>query len=88
MVVIYKDIPDTDFICAFDSEIRLRVSRVEKSKFFELSRKSLCAILDNCILVFEEIGNQIAPKEDVLKAVFWYRKWLGEKTMYILNTTD
>ena len=88
LVVTYKDVPDTDFICDCKAEIRLRVSKIPKNKLFELSKTCLCAILDNCILVFEEIGNTLGTNEEILKAIFWYRNWLGEKTMYILNPVE
>lgn len=88
LVVMYKNAPDIDFVCQCDGKVRLRVCKVEKSRFFDLSKKSLCAIVENCMLVFEEIGCQVAPKEEILKAILWYKRWLGEKHMYILNPTD
>lgn len=88
LVVQYNDVPDTNFICDCRGRVRLRVSKIEKNRYFEVSRNSLCAVLDNCILVFDEIAHSLGSRHEILRAVFWYRRWLGEQTMLILTADD
>lgn len=85
LVLIYKDLPDTDFLCECNGGIRLKITKVNKSRFFELSRKSLCAILDTCVLVFEDVSHSLVAKDDILRAISWYKKWAGQPRMLLLN---
>ena len=84
-MVNYRDMPNTDFLCEYGGDVRLKVSKVDKTDLLSLSGEYLCAIVESCILVFENIGNSVGSKDDIFKAIFWYKKRNGFKTMFILK---
>ena len=85
LIVHYRDMPDTDFLCEYDGDMRLKVSRIPKSDILSLPLNYFCAIVDSCILVFESIGHRSGTKEDMFNAIVWYKKRNGFKSMFILN---
>ncbi|HEY0053950.1 MAG TPA: hypothetical protein VGB63_01225 [Pedobacter sp.] len=84
-MVNYRDIPDTDFLCEYGGDMRLKVSKIPKSDFLSLPVDYLCAIVDSCVLVFENIGKRAGTREDMFNAIVWYKKKNGFKSMFLLN---
>ena len=85
LLVTYRDLPDTHFICEYGSDLRIRVSRVPKEEMSMIQPDFLARSSSNLVLVFENISNRIIEEQDeLMRAVHWYKTRLGLKSMNLL----
>ena len=85
LLVSYRDIPDTHFICENGGNLRIKVSKISKSDIAPLPEGFLFGIIDKWILVFENISTLIVSEQDeVSRAVHWYKCKLGLSQMNLM----
>lgn len=81
LLVRYRDIPHTDFICENGGDLRVRVTKILKS---ELKFNPQCFISDaagKCIFIFENISNRIIEEqEELMRVIHWYKNKFGLKS--------
>jgi hypothetical protein len=80
LLVKYRDLPDTEFICENGGDLRIRVSRVCRSQLKSLPEGFLLGVVDKSILVFENVSTMLDQENDeIVRAVQWYRRQFGVK---------
>jgi hypothetical protein len=78
LLVSYRDIPNTDFICEYDGDIRIRVSKVDRLKVKAVAKGPFLGTNDSWVLVFENISNRLIQEQDeIMRAVSWYKSKVG-----------
>ena len=84
LLVSYRDIPNTDFICEYEGDIRIKVSKIEKSAL-PAPGHSFSGAAEKWILIFENISNKLIQEQDeLLQAVQWYKSKIGLRAMSVI----
>ena len=85
LLLSYRDMPDTDFICENGGDLRIRVLKIPKSESKALPQGQLFGSIDKWILVFENISSRvIAEQDEIIRAVYWYKCKFGLQSMNLL----
>lgn len=85
LLLNYRDMPDTDFICENGGDLRIRVLRIPRNKLDTLPEGELLGAMDKWILVFQNISNRmITEQEELIRAVHWYTCKFGIQQMKML----
>lgn len=85
LLLSYRDIPDTDFICENGGDLRIRVVKIPKTELTSLPEGLVLETVDKWVLIFENISNKIIKeREEVIRAVHWYKCKFGLQAMNLL----
>lgn len=85
LLLSYRDIPNTDFICENGGDLRIRVLKIPKSEITMLPEGHLLGAMDKWVLVFENISARVvAEQEEIIRAVQWYKSRFGLQSMNLL----
>lgn len=84
LLLSYRDIPDTEFICERCGDLRIRVSFVEPSEL-PIESDSLEELGGQKVLVFENVSNKSVEEQgQYIAAIKWYKSKLGLKIMSLI----
>ncbi|WP_207532439.1 hypothetical protein [Desertivirga arenae] len=75
LVLTYKHLPNTEFLCDFEGEVRLRISKMQDKVNTQLPASGLYVIANNGTYFFENIGSVFKSWTDFAYAIEWYQRY-------------
>ncbi|MEJ6981800.1 hypothetical protein WG906_15135 [Pedobacter sp. P351] len=80
LLVSYRDIPHTDFVCENGGDLRVKVTKILKSDEKFNAQCFLSDAADRCVFIFENISSKIInEQEELLRVIHWYKNKFGLK---------
>jgi hypothetical protein len=84
VVLTYKSLPETEFICDYKGEIRIKVSKIKEKLTILLSSKRMYAMTDHCLYLFDDVGSKVRSLTDFVPAIEWYKMYCNEQDMRLV----
>jgi hypothetical protein len=84
LIVTYKNLPNTEFICDRKGEIRIKVSKIKERVVAMLCANRIYALTDNCLYLFDDVGSKVKSLTDFAPAIEWYKKYSDENNMKVV----